>query len=360
MQPRWKKWWSWAKALMAVAILVFIGRQFYYDLSAESGRQLWVRPFHFGWLVLAGALYLLGLGLCVGFWFRLLTRMRQQPAFVAAVRAYYIGLLGKYVPGKAWALFLRAALIRSPQVRMGTALSTSFYEVLTTMAGGALLAALLSALLHHDFAASADWGALRELVALQKSPRSLGPKAPVVTALVLAAIVGIPVLPPIYNRLVQRIALRLPIGQARAPAKFGWLALGEGLVVTSGSWFFFGLSLWAVLRAVAGPLQPLTLATWGLDTAGIALAYVAGFIIVLIPSGLGVRELFLRYFLLQEVCRPAELPESDARATVALTVLLLRLVWTSAELAMVGLVYWIPGARSQSNGLSISPPVGRG
>ena len=51
--------------------------------------------------------------------------------------------LGKYLPGKAWALVLRATLIRGPEVRLSVAGLSSFYEVLTTMAAGVLLAALL-------------------------------------------------------------------------------------------------------------------------------------------------------------------------------------------------------------------------
>ena len=39
----------------------------------------------------------------------------QRPGGMATVRAYYIGQLGKYVPGKAWALLLRSVLIRGPQ-----------------------------------------------------------------------------------------------------------------------------------------------------------------------------------------------------------------------------------------------------
>ena len=44
------------------------------------------------------------------FWYRLLRQLGQRPTALAAVRAYYIGHLGKYLPGKACALLLRATL----------------------------------------------------------------------------------------------------------------------------------------------------------------------------------------------------------------------------------------------------------
>ena len=47
------------------------------------------------------------------------------------------------MPGKAWALLLRGGLVRGPETRLGVAIITSFYEVLTTMAAGALVAAVV-------------------------------------------------------------------------------------------------------------------------------------------------------------------------------------------------------------------------
>src|SRR5207244_6475766 len=84
-------------------------------------------------------LYVVGLGFWGAFWLRLLHRVGLRPSAGAAFRAYYVSHLGKYVPGKAWAILMRATLL--PGVRPGVAALTAAYETLTTMAAGALIAA---------------------------------------------------------------------------------------------------------------------------------------------------------------------------------------------------------------------------
>src|SRR5439155_26520624 len=132
-----RKSWPLLKALFVLAILVAIGRQFARDLGRQ---EIWQRSWRPGWLVLSAVLYLLGLGFSAFYWYRLLVALGQRPSFLSTVRAHYIGQMGKYLPGKAWALFLRSNLVRSPTTRVGVAVLTSFYEVFLTMLSGALLA----------------------------------------------------------------------------------------------------------------------------------------------------------------------------------------------------------------------------
>jgi glycosyltransferase 2 family protein len=335
------KWLPWAKALITIAILGFIGRQFYRDLNTESGRELWTISFGFGWLAIAGAVYLAGLACSLTFWCRLLRRLNQQPSILSATRAYYIGQLGKYLPGKAWALFLRVALVRSPGVRGSVALAASFYEVLTTMAGGALLAAVVFAT--SGGRAGGDLRALWQLIRLEEPPKSgAGGGAFLLLSLALAVLLGMLVLPPVFNRLVRRVASPFDLGSDAVPP-IDWPALWQGLLLTSGCWFLFGVSLFAVLRAIGGEAVTWSWQCWWKDAGGTALAYVSGFVILLIPSGLGIREFFLRLFLIQTITSRMPMTEDAVRATAALAVLVLRLVWTSAEVAIAALLYWLPG-----------------
>src|SRR5207302_7053119 len=96
--------------------------------------------------------------------------------------------LGKYLPGKAWALVMRGSLVRGPEVRLGVAIITSFYEVLTTMASGALLAAVL--------------------FAVQPPAATELTMHPVFLGALLVALLGVPLLPWVFNRLVERLARR--------------------------------------------------------------------------------------------------------------------------------------------------------
>jgi hypothetical protein len=54
-----------------------------------------------------------------------------------------------------------------------------------------------------------------------------------------------------------------------------------------GFWLLYGTSTWLIALSVASELDP----AWTLDIiASAALAWVTGFIVIFVPSGLGVRE----------------------------------------------------------------------
>jgi uncharacterized membrane protein YbhN (UPF0104 family) len=325
---------------LAAAILFFIGRQFARDLKSADLWQFSIRP---AWLVLAGGLYLAGLGFSTLFWVRLLRRLGQRPTVPAAIRAYYLGHLGKYLPGKAWALALRAGLVRAPQVRVGVAGVTALYEVLTTMAAGAGFAAGWFLTRWPNTSAPPDWQSLRRLIRLQDpGPAALDPRLLAALALVLLAVVFFPVVPEIFNRLCRR--LRALVQDASAPAlpSVPWSLLVQGLILTAGGWLFLGASVWAIVQALVVVPLPLTWTLWARYTAYLALAYVAGFVILVVPSGLGVREFFLTLLLTPDLGADLGRDEPDPRALAVLAVLLLRVVWTAAELVMASVVYWLP------------------
>ncbi len=339
------------RILFTLAVLFFVGRQFWRDLRPEISGDLWKRPPHFAWLTVSGFLYLIGLGFSLFFWYRLLIRLGQKPRLLAAIRAYYLGHMGKYLPGKAWALMLRATLIRSAGVRIGVAVLSSFYEVLTTMAGAVVLAPVLFLCLFPESPAGFDWASLRRLVSFRElQPAGLERTALVVMSLVLLAIVGGPILPPVFNRIVHRISLPFQDRSGREAPRVTWRALGEGIVITTLAWLVMGASLWAVLRALRGDALAFTLPVWGRLSAYVSLAYVAGFVIVLVPSGLGIREYFLKVFLTYELIVAEGTGAVDAGAQAVLAVLLLRMVWTAAEVVVNAVVYWLPGPRAPSLG----------
>jgi uncharacterized membrane protein YbhN (UPF0104 family) len=312
-----RRWWPGLKVGLAVAVLASVGWQLARDLRRLDLGELALRP---GWLAASGLLYLAALGFSAWFWFHLLRAFGQRPAPLATARAYYLGHLGKYLPGKAWALLMRGTMVRGPDVRLGVAIITAFYEVLTTMAAGALVAAVLFA-----------W----------QPPAAAGlPGDPVLLGVLLLVLVGVPLLPAVFNRLVARLAARFQkVESFRLPRLRGPTLL-LGLAATACGWALLGVSLWAVLRAILPEPEPLTGPLWGRCTAMVGLAYVAGFLAVFMPGGVGVRE-FLLLALLPPLLagQPVGAPDGVAAAAV----LLLRLVWTAAELLLVAVVYWLPG-----------------
>jgi uncharacterized membrane protein YbhN (UPF0104 family) len=66
---------------------------------------------------------------------------------------------------------------------------------------------------------------------------------------------------------------------------------------------------------------------------------VAGFVIVVAPAGLGVREFLLTLLLAPELGQAAALEPDAARSAAILAVLVLRLVWTAGEAIVAAVLY---------------------
>ena len=308
-QTRRRQLLRWAKPIFRLAILVLVGYGIWgtvvqagEDLAARDFRLRDLRP---GWLVLSSLIYLAALVPCWRFWHRILQVMGQQPHWRETMRAFYIGHLGKYVPGKAMVVVLRTALVRSPRVNTAIAASTVFVETLTMMAVGAFVAAGILGLLFRE---------QRGLMLL---------------ALGLMVCAGLPTLPPIFRILVKRLGMGKVTGQVDLDAAVrgltarvmvvGWLTIAVG-------WGLMGLSLWAVMRA-SGP-ELVSLWDWPLLTACVALALVAGFL-SLLPGGIGVREAVVT----------ALLAEPFGAGPAVIAAILLRLTWLGGELALSSLLY---------------------
>ncbi|MCA9247580.1 MAG: flippase-like domain-containing protein, partial [Planctomycetales bacterium] len=124
------------KVAVFLVVVWFIG-----DTMRTGINDLWNSrqplEFHAGWLSLAGVLYFVGMMPCAVFWHRILWALGQRPTFFESLRAYHIGHLGKYVPGKALVVVLRSSLVKGPRVDPAIAAASVFLETFTMMAVGA-------------------------------------------------------------------------------------------------------------------------------------------------------------------------------------------------------------------------------
>jgi glycosyltransferase 2 family protein len=322
MKPPWKRWLVRSvKLVLALVILFFVGWQFKGDLEYLKLDEIELRP---GWLLFSAGLYLVGNFPGAWFWRHLHGKFGYPISLYAAVRAHYIGQLGKYVPGKAMAIAIRSDLIHPCGVPYGVSIIVSFYEVFTGMASAALVAALIY------LVQPPSLSELPTLAAgLEWHPFWIG--------LVLIGVCGVPLLPGVFNFLIAKLTARIQAVELYRlpPVRFGTLATGL-LAAGAGSWVQ-GLSVWAMLQAVLPEPPELTPATWAQCTAGTAFAGVAGFVVVVAPAGLGVREYLLRMLL--SSIGPAKY--------IAVSVLLLRLVWIVAEACFAAVTYWHKPAGQQ-------------
>ncbi|MGF1579648.1 MAG: lysylphosphatidylglycerol synthase domain-containing protein [Gemmataceae bacterium] len=310
--------WLIVRWSLAIAILAFVGYRFWADLSRLDVVDINLRP---AWLVASGLLYMAGLLPSFWFWRRLMWKYGQRPSFFRSLRAYYIGHLGKYVPGKAVALVMRASCVSGPEAKFGIAIVTSAYEVLTMMAAGGMTAAVLF-LIQPPTVFPGDWN-------------------PVVIGVIILAIVGIPLTPGLFNRALKGLAARFGVSQFSELYRLRVATLLEGLLLMSVGWAIMGLSLWTCVQAVLSETQMLDISLWSRYTAIVSLAYVAAFLVVVVPGGMGVREFFL-----VELITP-ELPSGgtvEIAGTAVVIGIVLRLVWTAADVISAAVVY-LPGKR---------------
>jgi uncharacterized membrane protein YbhN (UPF0104 family) len=310
IQPKRRRWWLLAAKLAivgAVCVAVWSTLRSAVDSLGNEPRQI-----ASGWLIAAGLLYLGGTLPMAWFWWRTLAALGQRTSLPAAIYAYLLGHLGKYVPGKALVIVIRVGMLRPRSTSVRLAVASVLVETLTLIAVGAALGAALSGfVLHLDGRATA-----------------------VAVALAIAA--SIPALPPVARRLAGKAAAdfrAIAAEQATNSETNGAIQLGitfrllaTGWIAAFVCWVLWGLSLWATLRAIGvGTLDPIR--DLPLSVAAVSLAVVGGFVSML-PGGLVVRDALLLE-LLSPVCGPAN---------ALLATVLLRLVWLVSELGICGIL----------------------
>jgi uncharacterized membrane protein YbhN (UPF0104 family) len=342
VRPRWRRLTiSAVKTAVAVVVLWAVGQlvtRTWHDLRNQS-RALSFEP---AWLLCSGVLYLAGLSAYGRFYERIMNSSTTPIRFMPAWRAYVVSHLAKYVPGKAMVVVVRTGMVVPYGGRPATAAIATFYETLVMMAAGGLVAAAGFACgpeSHRTEVSLPFWGFI-ELPAYE-----------------LSAIAGLGlglgflalVIPPVFGRLAGLLSLPIPgVGADALPHLTGRL-LGQGLLWSVCGWFLLGLSLLAVVRAFdhAGALSLFTLGLAPVAIASIALATVAGFVVAVLPGGLGVRE-----WVLISALSPALGSDSAVVASLCL-----RLVWVVTELVAAAIL--IPLFRRPAPGITTLPDPGQ-
>ncbi|MDI9935908.1 lysylphosphatidylglycerol synthase transmembrane domain-containing protein [Rhodococcus opacus] len=263
------------------------------------------------WALAVSAVFVfLGMGAAVRAWQHALGALEHPiPAFDAA-RCYLVGQLGKYLPGSVWAFVLQTELVR----RAGVSRANGFVAVLVTV-GLSITSALVVGLL-----------ALPALFHIST--------VAAVAVIVLVPIALVCCYPPVLTRLVNlalRILRRAPLQRQLTMHKIG-LALGWCAV----SWVLYGVHLWFLASSSAG-FEAGTLVQC---IGAIALGMCVGVLVVVAPSGIGVRE---------AVVVAALSPFMDSGVALGLA-LASRLVFTLCEV-LAGFVAAIAGSRSLRNAL---------
>ncbi|ABS05327.1 hypothetical protein FHR75_003035 [Kineococcus radiotolerans] len=218
---------------------------------------------------LAALLSLANVALSGASWRAVLADLGSPLPRRAAARVFFVGQLGRYVPGTVFQFVAQAELARDhgvPRRRTGSALAVALLVSMTTAC--LLVAGVLPFALHGRELRGWEWtGWLRWL-----------------TPFLLVLLVP-RVLNPLLTRLL-RLARQEPLEHP---------VTGRGLLAAAAwavaSWVAVGLQVF-VLSAAVGVSWP-TGPALALAVGGYALAWIVGFLVVLAPAGAGARELVL-------------------------------------------------------------------
>lgn len=282
----WLRALEWAVALV---VLAAIARYLVREWDALASR-----PWEADWaiLTLGSGLVVLAYSAFVLLWRHLVSRLGGHLTAADAHRIWYFGNLARYVPGKVLQLAGTAYLARAKGVS----------SVLTV---GSMVVAQLFVIVA---------GLVVTLVTLP------GPAFPLpggsAASLAVAGGLALLLLTPLFDH-AHRFGLQLAgrgDAHVRVPVKTR-LGLLLGYLV---AWIVFGLGFALFVHGVADPTPGSTATLMGICTAG----YLAGWLAVFVPGGLGVREGVYALLL-------AELLPGPVAAAVAI---LSRLWLTAVEL----------------------------
>ncbi len=236
---------------------------------------------------------LVGLLASMQAWRRLLADFGSQLPLRASVWVFFVGHLGKYVPGSVWAVAVQTRLGE----RFGVPKARTVAVGAVNMAVG-VLSGILVALLTLPFVAPDEVRRFGWLVALV----------------------------PLLLLLLRPRTLTWALAKVRRPLEHepSWRGVTGALGWMAVMWGCFGVHVWLLARDLGGTgaaLLPLALGAF-------AAAWTAGFLVVVAPAGAGVRDAGLLLFLAGPL----------GRSPATLLAVGSRLLLTVADLGWAGVV----------------------
>jgi glycosyltransferase 2 family protein len=233
-----------------------------------------------------------------------------------AMRVFYLGQLGKYLPGTIWPAVTQMRLGRDYRVPPRASGAAVVVFMLVLIGTGLLIGVPVIPLLGHDAVDEYRWLVL------------------VLPVLLLA------LTPPVLNRAIAvalRVTRRPPMP---APLSFGGILAVAGWAVVS--WLCYGVHVYLLARQLGAEGGALL---WLQCTGAFAVAFASGPLLLIVPAGAGIREAALLLLLGTTVTAPV--------ATVVAVVS--RLLFIVGDLAWCGVAVLVAHYRVRPPG-PLPPP----
>ncbi len=236
-------------------------------------------------------------------WRALLADLGSDLPVRPAAKVFFVGQLGKYVPGAIWPMVAQMELGRRLGLPRRRSAAAFVLTMLVVFASALFVASAALPLLGRDETAGYRWLlVLTPLIAGLLHPR------------VINRLLGL------FFRLLRREPLERPLSGRGVIRAFGWALV---------AWACFGLHIAVLVTELDVPVAralPLAIGAF-------AIAWCAGPVVMIAPAGAGVRELAL-VALLAPVLDPAGALVVALASRLFLTVADVLLAWLAALAAI--------------------------
>lgn len=194
-------------------------------------------------------------------WQALLAGLGSPLRTTTAGRIFFIGQLGKYIPGSVWPVLTQMELGTRANVPRSRSGGASVLTMILSLAAGLLVAAATLPFAHYS--AGYDWVfILVPVILVCLYPRVLNP------------------LLNLLFKLTKRPGLDQPVTLTMLSKALAWSLL---------AWIANGVQIWILADKLGAPAGRTILIALG----GYAFAWCVGFVIVIDPAGAGIREALL-------------------------------------------------------------------
>ncbi len=194
-------------------------------------------------------------------WIRIFSDWEIRLSYPVALRAEMVSMLAKYVPGGVWTPAARVVAMRRSGVNdAGLVTAAMAIEAGLSAVSGVMV-----------FVISLTW--------------VRGAHAPIVPIVAFAIVVAVLVQPRIFRPMMSWILRRVGYHEELPPLRT--MTMAFLLAYYAVTWVIGGAALWLLLRSVGAHPAPQTIVYLG----GVAaVGAIVAVLVVIAPSGLGVRE----------------------------------------------------------------------
>lgn len=246
-----------AQVLVIVAVTWFAGTSILEQWNDARAAGFDVAP-HWGWVALSCLLVLAAYAVLIEAWRAMVIGWGSQLRYADAARIWFVSNLGRYVPGKVWQITAMAVMAERAGVSRYAAAGSALLVNLVNLIAGVGVVAVTSAGL-------------------------LGNAALMITAsaLLLALLLLTPRLLPLLVRIYERVRRR----PAHVPA-LSQRPIWVAALASAVAWGLYGLAFKLFSEGVA----PSSSGSVGSYVAVFTMSYLAGYLFLPAPGGIGVRE----------------------------------------------------------------------